>query len=203
MYWKKRQHSLNCVQTIDLHVSAKKMHSIWQYFSYRSLKWCQVVCKNSGYLFIYYLFICSSHPLSPSLFAFNLSQNLGLFQWVGSSHQVAKVLELQVQHQSFQWIFTIDFLQQRLVWSSCCPKDSSPYHNLKASTLQRSVFFMVQLSHPYMTTGETISLTISTFVGKIMSLLCNTLPLSLLFLQGASLFFKISWLQSVCNDFEA
>ena len=52
-----------------------------------------------------------SHPLlSPSPPAFNLSQHQGLFQWVGSSHQVAKVLEFQLQHQSFQWIFRTDFL---------------------------------------------------------------------------------------------
>ena len=52
-----------------------------------------------------------SHPLSsPSPPAFNLPQNQGLFQWVSSSHQVAKVLELQLQHQSFQWIFRTDFL---------------------------------------------------------------------------------------------
>ena len=51
-----------------------------------------------------------SHPLSPpSPPALNLSQHQGLFQWVGSSHQVAKVLELQFQHQSFQWIFRVDF----------------------------------------------------------------------------------------------
>ena len=52
-----------------------------------------------------------SHPLSPpSPPALNLSQHQGLFQWVGSSHQVVKVLEFQLQHQSFQWIFRIDFL---------------------------------------------------------------------------------------------
>ena len=52
-----------------------------------------------------------SHSLSsPSPSAFNLSQHQSLFQWVNSSHQVAKVLELQLQHQSFQWIFRIDFL---------------------------------------------------------------------------------------------
>ena len=52
-----------------------------------------------------------SHPLSPpSLLALNLSQHQGLFQWVCSSYQVAKVLELQLQHQSFQWIFRVDFL---------------------------------------------------------------------------------------------
>ena len=52
-----------------------------------------------------------SHPvLSPSPPAFNLCQHQGLFQWVSSSHQVAKVLELQLQHQSFQSIFRVDFL---------------------------------------------------------------------------------------------
>jgi len=52
-----------------------------------------------------------SHPLSsPSPPAFNLSQHQGLFQSVSSSHQMAKVLEFQLQHQSFQWIFRVDFL---------------------------------------------------------------------------------------------
>ena len=52
-----------------------------------------------------------SHPLSPpSPPALNLSYHWGLFQWVGSLHQVAKVLEFQLQHQSFQWIFRVDFL---------------------------------------------------------------------------------------------
>ena len=66
-----------------------------------------------------------SHPLpSPSLLAFNPSQHHGLFQWVSCSHQVAKVLELQLQHLFFQWIFRIDFIQDRLVWSPCSPRDS-------------------------------------------------------------------------------
>ena len=52
-----------------------------------------------------------SHPLSsPSPPAFNLYQHQGLFKWVSSLHQVAKVLEFQLQHQSFQWIFRTDFL---------------------------------------------------------------------------------------------
>ena len=51
-----------------------------------------------------------SHPLSsPFPSAFNLSQHQGLFQWVSSSYQVAKGLELQLQHQYFQWIFRVDF----------------------------------------------------------------------------------------------
>ena len=52
-----------------------------------------------------------SHPLPPSSpFAFNLPQHQDLFQWIGSSHQMGKVLEFQLQHQSFQWLFRVDFL---------------------------------------------------------------------------------------------
>ena len=66
-----------------------------------------------------------SHPLSsPSPPTFNLSQHLYLFQWVSSSHQVAKGLEFKLQQQSFQWIFRTDFLQDGLVWSPCIPRDS-------------------------------------------------------------------------------
>ena len=65
-----------------------------------------------------------SHSLSSPSPAFSLSQHQGLFQWVGSSHRMAKVWELQRQHQSFQWIFRVDFLQEWLVWSVCCPRDS-------------------------------------------------------------------------------
>ena len=62
-------------------------------------------------------------------------------------------------------------------------------HSSKASTLQCSAFFMVQLSHPYMTTGKTIALTRQTFVSKVMSLLLNTLPgFVRAFFQGASIF---------------
>ena len=75
-----------------------------------------------------------SHPLSaPSPPAFNLSQHHDLFQWVSFSHQVAKVLELQLQLQS--WIFRTDFLQDWLVGSPCCPRDfqeSSPTPQFKS-----------------------------------------------------------------------
>ena len=82
--------------------------------------------------------IQSSYPLwSPSPPAFNLSQHLfpGLFQGVSSSHQVAKLLKFQLQHQSFQWIFRIDFLYDGLVGSPCCPRDfqeSSPTPQFKS-----------------------------------------------------------------------
>ena len=62
------------------------------------------------------------------------------------------------------------------------------HHSSKASILWHSAFFMAQLSHPYMTTGKTIALTIQTFVGKVMFLLLNTLSLSKFFFQGASIF---------------
>ena len=59
-----------------------------------------------------------SHPLSsPSPPVLNLSQHQGLFKWVCASYQMAKVLEFQLQYQSFQWIFRTDFLQDWLVWS--------------------------------------------------------------------------------------
>ena len=61
---------------------------------------------------------------SPSPPTFNISQHQGLFQWVSSSQQGANTLEFQLQHQSFQWIFRTDFLQDGLVGSPCSPKDS-------------------------------------------------------------------------------
>ena len=66
-----------------------------------------------------------SHPLSaPSPPAFNISQHQGFFKWVSSSHQVAKVLEFQLPHQSFQWLFRTDLLLDGLVGSPCSPRDS-------------------------------------------------------------------------------
>ena len=66
-----------------------------------------------------------SHPLlSPSPPALNPSQHQGLFHWVNSSHEVAKVLECQLQHQSFQWTPGTDLLQDGLVGSPCSPRDS-------------------------------------------------------------------------------
>ena len=67
----------------------------------------------------------TSHPLSsPSSPAFNFSQHQGLFKWISSSHQVAKILAFQLQHQSFQWTPRTDFLYDGLVGSPCSPRDS-------------------------------------------------------------------------------
>ena len=93
-------------------------------------------CSKPGFPVLHYLLefaqaqvhwvsdsIQPSHPLSsPSPPALNLSQHQGLFQWVGSLYQVATVLELQ--HQSFHWIFRVDFLEDWLVWSPCYPRKS-------------------------------------------------------------------------------
>ena len=81
-------------------------------------------CSRPGFPVLYYLLefaqthvhwisdaIQPSYPLLPSSpLALNLSQHEGLFQWIGRLHQVAKLLELQLQHQSFQWTFRVDFL---------------------------------------------------------------------------------------------
>ena len=65
-----------------------------------------------------------SHPLSSPSPVFNLSQHQGLFKWLSSSHQVARVLEFQLQHQSFQRNPRADLLQNGLVGSPCSPRDS-------------------------------------------------------------------------------
>ena len=119
-----------------------------------------------------------SHLLpSPSPPAFNLSQHQSLFQWVSSSYQVAKVLEFQLLDQSFQWTgliyFRIDCFDCFSVQGTL--KSLLQHRSSKPSILQHSAFFIVQLSHPYMTTGKTIALTRRTFVGKVMSPLFNML----------------------------
>ena len=122
-----------------------------------------------------------------------------LFKWVRSVCQVAKVLEFQLQHQSFQWIFRTDFLQDWLVWSLCCPRDSqesSPTPQFRSINSWCSAFFMVQLSHPDLTARKTIALTIWTFVSKMMSLLLNTLSKFVIAFLPSSKHLLISCLQS-------
>ena len=114
-----------------------------------------------------------SHPLSSlSPPAFSFSQHQGLFQWVSSLHQVAEVLELQFQlspsnEYSVLISFRIDFFDLLAVQGTL--KSLLQHHSLKASILQCSAFFMVQLSHPYITIGKTRALTIQAFVSKVMS----------------------------------
>ena len=86
-----------------------------------------------------------SHPLpSPSPLALNLCQHQSIFKWVSSLHQVAKVLEFQLQYQSLQWTPRTDLLQDGLVGSPCSPRDSqgsSPTPQFKSHQ-----FFCAQLS---------------------------------------------------------
>ena len=90
--------------------------------------------------------------------------------------------------------FTIDWFDLFAVKGSL--KSLLQHHSSKASILQCSAFFMVQLSHPYMTTGKTIGLTRRTFVGKVMSLLFNMLSRLVIAFHPRSKRLLISWLQS-------
>jgi len=76
------------------------------------------------------------------------------------------------------------------------PKSLFQHHSSKASILQHSAFFTVQLSHPYMTTGKTIAFTIRSFIGKVMSLLLNMLSRLVITFLPRSKHLLISWLQS-------
>ena len=121
--------------------------------------------------------IQSSHPLSSSSPpVFNLSQHQGLFKWVSSLHQVAK-------YWSFSFSISLSNEYSGLIsFRMAClgllavqgPLHSHlQHHSSKASVLWHSAFFIVQLSHPYMTTGKTMALTRWTLFGKVMSLLLN------------------------------
>ena len=96
-----------------------------------------------------------SHPLLSPSPALNLSQQQGLFKWVSSSHQVAKVLEFQLQHQSFQWTPRTD-LWDGLVGSPCSPRDSqelSPTPQFKSiNSLALSLLYSPTLTsiHDYL-----------------------------------------------------
>ena len=100
------------------------------------------VCSNSFSLNCWcYTTILSS--AAPSLFALSLFQHQGLFQQVSSSHQVAKVLELQLQHQSFQWVFRVDFLI--IDWFDSL-LSKGPWKVFSSTTIQKHQFFGFQPS---------------------------------------------------------
>ena len=104
----------------------------------------------------------TSHPLSSlSPPTFNLSQHQGLFQWVSSSHQVAKYWSFSFSispsnEYSGLISFSMDWLDLLAVQGTL--KKLLQHQSSKASILQCSAFFIVQLSHPYTTTGKTIAL---------------------------------------------
>ena len=125
-----------------MHVHFSKVQSIWKMFSSVTQS-CPTLCnpmnRSTPGLPVHHHIpkftqthvhwvddaIQPSHPLSsPSPPATNPSQHQSLFQWVNSSHEVAKVLEFQLQHQSFQRNPRTDLLQNGLVGSPCSPRDS-------------------------------------------------------------------------------
>ena len=143
-------------------------------------RWCHPTISSS-------VIPLSSHPQSfPASGSFPMSQ---LFasgcQSIGVSASTS-VLPMNTQDWSLLgwtgWISSLKSLPQQ--------------HSPKASTLRRSVFFTVQLSHPYRTTGKTIVLTRQTFVGKVISLLFNMLSRLVITFLPRSKRLLISWLQS-------
>ena len=110
-------------------------------------------------------------------------------QSVGASAS-ASVLPMSIQGISLR-IDRLDHLSAQGTLKSLLQ-----HHSLKASTLQCSAFFMVHLSHPYMMNGKTIALTRRTFVGKVISLLFNTLSRLVITFLPRSKCLLISWLQS-------
>ena len=97
--------------------------------------------------------------------------------------------------------FRMDWLDLLAVQGTL--KSLLQHHSSKASTLWRSAFFTVQLSHPYMTTGKTTALTRQTFVGKVMSLLFNKLSRLVITFLPRSKCLLISWLHSPSRNFGA
>ena len=107
--------------------------------------------------------------------AFNTFKHQGLSHWVGSLHLGTKYWSFSFSiSPSNEYSVLISF---KIDWFNLLAIEGTLHHNSKASILCRSAFFMVRLSHPYMTTGKTMALTRRTFVGKVMSLLFNDLSL--------------------------
>ena len=142
-----------------------------------------------------HLILCCPILLLPSIFpsirVFQMSQ---LFASGGQSTGVsASHISPTNEHPELISI-RVDWLDLLAVQGTL--KSLCQHHSSKASILQRSAFFVVQLSHPYMTTGKIIALTRQTFVGKVMSLLFNMLSRLIITFLPRSKSLLISWLQS-------
>ena len=141
----------------------------------------------------------SHPPLSTASPTFNLSQHQGLFKWVSSLHQVARYwsLGLNISHSNKH----SGLISFRIGWLDLLAFQGTlqsllQHHSSKTSILQCSAFFIVQLSHPYMTTGKNIPLTRWTIVGKVMSLIFNMLSKLVITFLWSSKRLLISWVQS-------
>ena len=105
-------------------------------------------------------------------------------------------MEFQLHHQSYQLIFRMDLVRMDWLDLLAVLGTLKSHHSSKASILQCSAFFTAKLSHPYVTTGETIALSRWTFVGKVMCLLFNMLSRLVIIFLPRSKCILISWLQS-------
>ena len=141
----------------------------------------------------------TSSSVVPSPPTFNISQHQSLFKWVNSSHPVTRVLVFGFSSSpsneySALNSFRVDWLDlltvQRIL------KSLLQHHSGKQSILSCSDFFIVQLSHAYMTSGKTMALTSWTIFGKVMSLLFNMLFKLVIALFPRNKCLLISWLQS-------
>ena len=156
-------------------------YSLWPHGLQNARLPCPSLCPEVSQTHILWVdnAIQPSHPPSPpSSPALNLSQHQGLFKWVSSSHQVAKYWSFSFSispSNEYSGLSSVrmDWLDLLAVQGTL--KSLLQHHSSKASILQHSAFFIVQLSHPYMTTGKTIALTRRTFVGEVMFLLFNML----------------------------
>ena len=121
-------------------------------------------------------------------------------------HQVAKILKLQLQHQSSNEYsglisFRIDWFDLLVIQGTL--KSLLQHHSSKASILRCSAFFTLQLSHPYMTTGKTTALTRWTFVRKVMALLFNVLSRFVIAFLPRSKHLSFTAAVTVCSDYRA
>ena len=140
------------------------------------------------------------HPLlSPSPPKFNLPQHQGIFQWVSSYIRWPKYCSFSFnispssEHPGLI-SFRMDWLDLLIVQGTL--KSLLQHHSSKASILWHSAFFIVQLSHPYVTTGKTIALIRQTFVDKVMSLFFNKLSMLVIAFLPRSKHLLILWQQS-------
>ena len=147
-------------------------------------QWCHLTISSSVFPFFCLQSFPASGYFQMSQFFASRNQNIG----VSAS---ASVLPMNIQDWvPLGWTCWISLQSKGL------SKSQLQHHSSKASTLWRSAFFIVQLSHPYMTTGKTIALTRWTFVGKVMSLLFNMLSRLVITFLPRSKCLLISWLQS-------
>ena len=140
-------------------------------------------CSNSCPLSLWYHSTISSFVATfSSCPKFSLAS--GYFQRIGLLHQVGKVMELQLQHLSFQWIFSVEFILDWWAWSPCCPRDSqetSPapqFESISSSMLSFLYGPTITSLHDFWKPNkakQNIASAKQTFVSQVMSLLFNTL----------------------------